>query len=38
MSGVCGVLDDAVCFSKALGSGDGVSGWEIGLCDGLGYF
>jgi len=37
MSGVCGVLDDAGCFSEAAGSVDGVNGWEAGLCDALGY-
>ena len=37
MSGVCGVLDYAGCFSKAKGSVDGVNGRQAGLCDGLGY-
>ena len=37
MSGVCGVLDYAGCFSEAAESVDGVNGWEAGLRDGLGY-
>ena len=37
MSGVCGFLDYAGCFSEAAGSVDGVNGWAVGLCDGLGY-
>ena len=37
MSGVCGVLDYAGCFAEAAGSVDRISGWEAGLCDGLGY-
>ena len=37
MSGVRGVLDYAGCFSEAVGSVGGVSGWKAGLHDGLGY-
>ena len=37
MSGVRGVLNYAGCFSEAVGSVDGVNGWEVGLRDGLGY-
>ena len=37
MSGVCGVLHYAGCFSKVAGSVDRVNGWEAGLHDGLGY-
>ena len=36
MSGVCGVLDYAGCFSEAAGNVDRVNGWEAGLHDGLG--
>ena len=37
MSGMCGVLNSAGCFSEAAGSVDRVSGWEAGLRDGLGF-
>ena len=37
MSGVCGILDYAGCFSEAAGSADGVNGWAAGLSDGLGF-
>ena len=37
MSEVRGVLNYAGCFSEAVESADGVSGWEGGLRDGLGY-
>ena len=37
MSGLRGVLNYAGCFAEAAGSVDRVSGWEAGLCDGLGY-
>ena len=37
MSGVCGVLNYAGCFSAAAGSVDRVNEWEAGLRDGLGY-
>jgi len=34
---VRGVLDYAGCISETAGSVDGVSGWEAGLSDGLGF-
>ena len=37
MSRVCGVLNYGGCFAEAAGSVDRVSGWEVGLRDGLGY-
>ena len=37
MSGVRGVLDYAGCLAEATGSVDSVNGWEVGLCDGLGF-
>ena len=37
MSGVCGVLDYAGCFSEAAGSVDRETGWEAGLRDELGF-
>ena len=37
MSGMCGVLDYAGCFSAAVGSVDRVNGWEAGVHDGLGF-
>ena len=37
ISGVRGVLNYAGCFAEAVGSVDRVNGWEVGLCDGLGY-
>ena len=37
MSGMCGVLNYADCFSDAVGNVDKVNGWEAGLSDGLGF-
>ena len=37
MSGMCGVLYYAGCFTEAAESVDRVNGWEAGLSDGLGY-